>query len=186
MRFDIGFIVMFMIAIIALIFFVIGYFIRTLNTLVRLENKVKELDSDIDVALTKRYDLLKKQYDAVKMYCSHESRTLMETIKLRSGMSSVEKDEVSVHLDELSKQIRVTMEAYPILKSSDNVMALQRSCDNAEEHLQAARRLYNTGVTNYNNLCAEFPSSIIAMMTGHKSARYFRADDEKRKDIEFL
>lgn len=183
MRFDFGFMVM--IAIIALVVFIISYFIRTLNTLIRLGNKVKELDSDIDVALTKRYDLLKKQYDAVKMYCSHESRTLMETIKLRSGMSGVEKDEMSVRLDELSKQLRVTMEAYPTLKSSDNVMALQRSCDNAEEHLQAARRLYNTGVTNYNNVCAEFPSSIIATMTGHKAARYFRADDEKRKDVEF-
>lgn len=164
----------------------ISYFIRIWNTLTRLGNKVKELDSDVDVALEKRYDLLKKQYDTVKMYCSYESRTLMETIGIRSGMSYEEKNAASEKLNELSKQLKVIMEAYPKLRSSENAAILQRSCDNAEEHLQAARRLYNTSVTNYNNMCLEFPSSIVARLTGHKIAKYFKSKDETRNDVEFL
>ncbi|MED9903101.1 MAG: LemA family protein [Lachnospiraceae bacterium] len=164
---------------------IISYVIKTANALTRLKNKVKELDSDVDAALTKRYDLLQKQYSAVKMYCSHESSTLMETIRLRNGMSGNEKSEVSNKLDRLSKQLRVTMEAYPELRSSEQVTMLQHSCDNAEEHLQAARRLYNTGVTNYNNMCAQFPSSMVASLTGHRQAEYFKADEGKRSDVEF-
>lgn len=77
------------------------------------------------------------------------------------------------------------MEAYPELKANEQVMMLQRSCDNAEEHLQAARRLYNTSVTNYNNMCSEFPTSIIASLSGHKKLEYFQADAQKRNDVEF-
>ena len=43
------------------------------NRLTRFRNKMRELEADIDVALEKRYDLLKKQYSIVKMYMSHES-----------------------------------------------------------------------------------------------------------------
>ena len=63
---------------VVLVVFLIAYGIRTANTLTKLKNKVIELDADIDVALTNRYDLLKKQYQSVKLYTSYESKTLME------------------------------------------------------------------------------------------------------------
>lgn len=172
-------------AIVILTIRVLAYCIKTMNALVRLRNKTTELNSDIDVALTKRYDLLKKQYQAVKLYCTHESTTLIETIKMRNGLSVNEKSNVSNKLNDLAQQLKITMEAYPELKANEQFMMLQRSCDTAEEHLQAARRLYNTSVTNYNNMCSEFPSSIIAAISGHKRMEYFQADAEKRNDYEF-
>ena len=167
------------------IIWILSYIIKTVNSLVKLRNKAVELNSDVDVALTKRYDLLKKQYSAVKLYCSHESTTLIETIKIRSGLSGSEKSDVSGKLNTLSQQLKITMEAYPELKANEQVMLLQNSCDKAEEHLQAARRLYNTSVTNYNNMCSEVPTSIIASLSGHKKLEYFQADAEKRNDVEF-
>lgn len=56
---------------------------------------------------------------------------------------------------------------------------------NAEEHIQAARRLYNAGVTNYNNLCSQFPSSIIAAVTGHREADYYKSELDKKSDVIF-
>ncbi|MGN0151141.1 MAG: LemA family protein [Wujia sp.] len=171
--------------IVILIIRILAYIIKTINSLVRLRNKAIELNSDVDVALAKRYDLLKKQYSAVKMYCSHESKTLIETIKMRTGLSGSEKSNVSSKLNDLAQQLKITMEAYPELKANEQFMMLQRSCDKAEEHLQAARRLYNTSVTNYNNMCSEFPSSIIAAISGHKTMEYFQTEAEKRNDFEF-
>ena len=158
--------------------------ISTANSLTRLRNKVRELSSDIDVALEKRYDLLKKQYSIVKMYMSHESQTLLEAIKLRRGMSHEEQEDAIRGIDDMAGRINASFEAYPNLRSSENVLALQKSCDNAEEHLQAARRLYNAGATQYNDKCKTFPSCIIAAVTGHKGVQYFKADETKREDYD--
>lgn len=154
------------------------------NRLTRLRNKVRELESDIDVALEKRYDLLKKQYSIVKMYMSHESQTLMEMIKLRRGMSHEEQESAMKGMNDIASRINASFEAYPNLRSSENVLALQHACDDVEEHLQAARRLYNAGATDYNNLCTTFPSCIVAAVTGHKQVAYFKADEAKRKDFD--
>ena len=170
---------------VVLVVFLIAYGIRAANTLTKLKNKVIELDADIDVALTNRYDLLKKQYQIVKLYTSYESKTLMEVIRLRNGMSMEQRRTASGQMDLLEHQMQAVLEAYPNLRSSETVCALQKSCAEAEAHLQAARRLYNAGVTNYNNFCKAFPSSILATVLGHREAAYFQADPEKREDIEF-
>lgn len=168
----------------AVVLFIVITPISMANNLTRLRNRVRELESDIDVALEKRYDLLKKQYSIVKVYMSHESQTLIETINLRRGMSHEEQENAIKGMDDMAGRINASFEAYPNLRSSENVLALQKSCDNAEEHLQAARRLYNAGATDYNNRCRTFPSCLVAAVTGHKEVEYFKADDTKHKDFD--
>ena len=62
----------------------------------------------------------------------------------------------------------------PELAAGKNIEVLQNSCANAEEHIQAARRLYNAGVTNYNNLCSQFPSSVVAAIMGSQYGGVFQ------------
>ena len=112
---------------VVLVVFLIAYGIRTANTLTKLKNKVIELDADIDVALTNRYDLLKKQYQIVKLYTSYESKTLMEVIRLRNGMSMEQRRTASGQMDLLEHQMQAVLEAYPNLRSSETVCALQKS-----------------------------------------------------------
>lgn len=73
----------------------------------------------------------------------------------------------------------------PELAAGKNIEVLQNSCANAEEHIQAARRLYNAGVANYNNLCSQFPSSVVAAIMGHNMVEYFKTDADKRSDVIF-
>ena len=54
-----------------LIVLVVGY-IALYNQLRRLEVKVEEGSSGIDVALEKRYDMLSEQMEAVKKFLNHE------------------------------------------------------------------------------------------------------------------
>ena len=84
----------------------------------------------------------------------------------------------------VANQFRLTAEAYPELKSSNNYMVLQNSITDVEEHLQAARRLYNANATAYNTKLVMFPSSIVAGMIGAKRRDLFEAEEEKRKDVE--
>ena len=62
--------------VVILIIIVVGWYISTMNNLRRLEIKVEEAASGIDVSLTKRYDLLTKMLDTTKGYAKHEAETL--------------------------------------------------------------------------------------------------------------
>lgn len=167
-----------------IVLIVVIWFIGTMNKLRASALKVDEADSGIDVALTKRYDVLTKQLAVVKEYTSYESKTLFETIRLRSGMSVGEKSEAANKMNEVANQFRLTAEAYPELKSSANYIALQNSITDVEEHLQAARRLYNANATDYNTKIVMFPASIVAGIIGAAKRDLFQAEDYKKNDVE--
>ena len=61
------------------------WWISTSNWFKRAKVKVDEANSGIDVALTKRYDLLTKLLASVKGYAKHEYETLSQVIAMRSG-----------------------------------------------------------------------------------------------------
>ncbi|MBE6152802.1 MAG: LemA family protein [Firmicutes bacterium] len=175
------YVVLIAIAIIALIFVV--WYISTSNKLNILVVKVDESLSGIDIALTKRYDVLTKMIDVVKAYSKHEKETLFEVIKLRDNMSLKEKSNVNHAMDENLKKINIIAENYPELKSSENYQTLQQSIADVEEHLQAARRLYNSNVSLYNQQLVTFPTSVVAKNKGMTKKDFFEIDEIKRNDV---
>ena len=158
-------------------------FISISNTLNKAVVKIDEADSGIDVALTKRYDVLTKMLDITKEYAKHEKETLFETINLRKDMTMAEKSEANNKMSEAFGKINVIAEAYPELKSSENFKTLQLSVSDVEEHLQAARRLYNANISSYNQMIVSFPINIIAGMKGLTKRDFFVADEAKKEDV---
>jgi LemA protein len=167
-----------------LVLMIVCWYVSSMNSIRRLGLKCNEAASGIDVALTKRYDVLTKQLEVVKEYTSHEAKTLYETIRLRSGMSIREKQEVLEQMNNASNQFRLTAEAYPNLLSSETYKMLMVSISDCEEHLQAARRLYNANVNAYNTKIVMFPASIVAGAIGAVSKELFVAEAHKRNDVE--
>lgn len=175
------YVVLIVIAVIAIIFVV--WYISTSNKLNRLVVKIDESLSGIDVALTKRYDVLTKMIEVVKSYAKHEKETLFEVIKLRDNMSLKEKSKANQAMDENIKKINIIAENYPELKSSENYKTLQQSIADVEEHLQAARRLYNSNVSLYNQELVSFPASAVAKNKGIVKKDFFEADEIKKDDV---
>lgn len=172
-----------LIIVVVVIVAIVIWYISTSNNLNRSVVKIDEALSGIDVALTKRYDVLTKMVDVVKAYAKHEKDTLFEVINLRKGMSIKEINEVNHSMDENFKKINVVAESYPELKSSENYKTLQQSIADVEEHLQAARRLYNSNVSLYNQLLVSFPSSVIAKNKGMVKKEFFEAEENKKSDV---
>ncbi len=172
------------IAILVVVAVVVLWYIGTYNGIKMLQVKVKEGLSGIDVALTKRYDVLTKMLDVVKAYQKHEKEVLVEVIKLRSGMTMAERNQANRKMDEAMSQINLLAENYPELKSSNNFVELQKTIRDVEEHLQAARRLYNSNVTAYNSKIITFPNSIVAGGMGAREEEFFVADEGKRQDVQ--
>ena len=173
--------VLIVVAVIILIFVI--WYISVSNKLNRAVVKIDEASSGIDVALTKRYDVLTKMIEVVKSYAKHEKETLFDVIKLRDNMSMKEKSEVNHLMDENFKKINIVAENYPELKSSENYNTLQKSITDVEEHLQAARRLYNSNISLYNQMIVSFPTSVIAKNKGMVKKDFFEADEIKKEDV---
>ena len=153
--------------------------------------KVDEANSGIDVALTKRYDLLTKLLASVKGYAKHEYETLSQVIAMRSGnnikdLSLEEKSALNSQLSQVQKGINIVMEQYPQLKADTQFTNLQNQTADCEEQLQAARRVYNSNVSGFNQKRVSFPSSMVANAIGFRQdLEFFKAEEEKRKDVTF-
>lgn len=173
--------VLIVVGVIALI--IIIWYISVSNAFNRDIIKIDEADSGIDVALTKRYDVLTKMIAICKGYAKHEKETITDTIKYRKGMSMEERAEANNKMTETFGKINVLAEAYPELKASENFKTLQQSVADVEEHLQAARRLYNSNISSYNQRVVTFPSSIVASTKGLAKREFFEAEDAKKEDV---
>ena len=155
--------------------------IRTVNGFKKKEIRVQEGLSGVEVALTKRFDMLTKMLDTAKGYLAHENELFAKVIELRRGMSVAEMNAAAQQMDTLSGKFFAVAENYPELRSSDVFVELQRGIRDAEEHLQAARRLYNSSVTAYNTAIAMFPAKLLA--GSRQPKEFFAADASKREDV---
>jgi LemA protein len=158
------------------------------NTLVRRQNAVEQAFSTIDVQLTQRYDLIPKLVETVKQFMTHERSLLEDIVRLRSqamgGRTTADKVAANNELTNALGRLNVQVENYPQLRSSDTFVNLQRSLNEVEEQLAAARRSYNAAVTEYNNAIETFPSSLVAGVGGFRGKEVFAAEAQKRNDVD--
>ena len=159
------------------------WYISTMNRFARLVVKIAEADSGIDVGLTKRYDTLAKMLDVTRAYAKHESETLAALVTIRKGMGMEERSAANRQMSEVQGKISLMAEAYPELRSSDNFKEFQKAIVEVEEHLQAARRIYNMNVSSFNQLLVSFPASLVGNMHKHTAKEFFEADEKKKEDV---
>jgi len=136
------------------------WYIMTMNRFARLLVKIRESDSGIEVALTRRFDTLTRMLDVTRAYARHEAGTLGSIVKMRQGMSMAQWSDANSQMDVLHGKINVLAEAYPEQRSSENFRVLQASIAEIEEELQAVRRIYNMNVSQFNQMLAAWPDSM--------------------------
>lgn len=170
-----------LIIILIIIFIIMIWYIVTFNKLKRSVIKINEAISGIDVALVKRHDILIKMIEVVKAYAEHERKVIFEVTQLRTNMSIKEKTAANKNMDENFEKVNLIAENYPDLKASENYKKLQQSIIDVEDHLQAARRLYNSNVSSYNQLIASFPTIIVAKIHNMVEKDFFEASDEEKE-----
>ena len=171
------------IIILALVFGVIFY-----NGLVRKRNQVTNAFSAIDVMLKKRFDLLPNLVETVKQYTKYEEGTLTKITALRaqavSGqLSNQEKIDLDKQIGAAVSGMMISVENYPDLKANQNFMNLQTTWTESEEQIAAARRNYNSSVTDYNNAIMMFPGSIFAGMLNYQPITVIENTAEERKNL---
>ena len=169
-----------------LLFILLIWWVSTNNKFKVMGVKIDEAESGIDVALTKRYDLLTKVLATVKGYAKHEEETLSKIVMMRNPgkqASMSEKQEFANMTTQALKSVNLIVEQYPTLKADTQFSGLQNSIRDVEEQLQAARRLYNANVSRYNQAIIVFPASIVANAKHLTKRDFFEVEEEKRQDV---
>ena len=82
----------------------------------------------------------------------------------------------------VNSTINVLAEQYPTPYSYASMQHFQQDIFAAEEHLQAARQLYNSNVSLYNQRINTFPYLLLAKLYGMKEAKFYTVE-EKKKDF---
>lgn len=158
------------------------------NGLVRKRNEVDNAFGGMDVQLKKRYDLIPNLVSTVKQYASHEKELLTKVTELRSKatsgtLNSDEKVAIDNQISAGMKGIMVAVENYPDLKANENFMNLQRTLNEVESQISAARRTYNAVITDFNNAVQSFPKNIIAGMMHLKTKQVFEIPETERQNV---
>lgn len=173
---------------IAIVFLAILY--AQYVAVVKNANMVREALSGIDVQLKKRYDLIPNVLTIAKRFMEHESALFEKIVELRSqainsNLGSKEKFETEALLDTQLKSLMVNVENYPQLKSDETMLQAMRTYNEVEENISAARRFYNSALTQLKNLIQIFPSSLFASCAGDVvNYSYFETDEASKAPID--
>lgn len=169
-----------------IILIVILLILAKYNTLIRLQNRVKNTKANIDIYLTKRFDLIPNLVECVKGYSKHENSTLTEIVSLRNTFNDSKNLGIK-EADDLNNSLNkylVLLENYPELKADTQYLSLQRELTQIENEIRNIRILYNNDVTRYNTAIETVPSNIVASMFAFKKADLLEiSDKEKRKEV---
>lgn len=186
--------VVFLAIIAALILYAVGIY----NSLVNLRNRVKNAFAQIDVQLTRRYDLIPNLVEAVKGYMKHERETLDAVIRARNAaVSNLEAAKVDPsNADAIKKlgaaegvlggalgRLFALSEAYPDLKANQNMMQLQEELASTENKVAFSRQAFNDAVLYYNNKAENFPNNFIAGMFRFELASFLDIQSEEKREV---
>ncbi len=173
--------------IIAIVVILLLLVFSTYNSLVKLNNRVEEAFSTMDVYLKKRWDLIPNIVETVKGYAKHERETLEEVINLRNNsydkMNINDKVDVNNKISQGITKLMAIAEAYPDLKANENFKDLSNQLTKVEDDIANARKYYNGTVRNFNDKVQMFPSNIVAGMLGYKTKNMFEASENERENI---
>ncbi|GBE08472.1 MAG TPA: LemA family protein [Gammaproteobacteria bacterium] len=183
---------------IGIIVAVLFYGMVLYNKLVGLRNGVKNGFAQIDVQLTRRYDLIPALIESVKGYMKHERETLDAVVKARnaavSGLQAAAADPVNAQaIAELSGadnalsgvlgRLFALSESYPDLKASENMRDFQEQLATTENKVSFARQAFNDAVMSYNNAIEMMPSSIIAGWFKFMPSAFLEIESETKREM---
>ena len=156
------------------------------NTIITLDETVKESRAQVENQYQRRSDLVPNLVNIVKWYASHEKETFTQVTEARAAASQTNVDindaasmaKFQANQGELSSalsRLLVTVEAYPELKANQNFLELQTQLEWTENRISVERKRYNEEVKGYNTYIRKAPTNIIAALFSFDRAELFES-----------
>ena len=162
--------------------------------IVRNKNQVYEALAGIDVQLKNRSNLIPNILSIAKKFMEYERELISSVTKLRTQSTadydSSDAQAVKEHMELASAltsemgKLMISVEAYPELKSDQTMQQAQLSYNEVETKIAAARRFYNSAVSQLNNSIEIFPGNIIARYANVSSMPFYEADEGSKAPVD--
>ena len=167
------------------------------NGLITARNAYKNAFAQIDVQLTRRYDLIPNLVEVAKTYMAHERETLEAVTRARtaaiSGLAAAKAspgDPAAMQQLAAADQgltgalgrLMVVSEQYPDLKANQNMMQLTEELSSTENRVAFSRQPFNDSVMAFNNKREVFPSSVVAGMFNFAPAALLEITDPAMRE----
>lgn len=177
-----------LIGVVVVLAIIVFWFFGTRNSLVSMKEDVNNQQSQVEVALQRRNDLIPNLVATVKGYASHEEAVFTEVVEARAKLAgSIETgdieniNEANNALDSALGRLLAISEDYPDLEASTQFIALQDELAGTENRISVARNHYNDAVTAYNKAVQSMPTSIVASMSGYYPMKQFKASESAKE-----
>ena len=167
------------------------------NKLVKLRNRYKNAYSQIDVQLTRRYDLIPNLVETAKGYLKHERETLEGVISARNNAASASRGAAANPgdpgamsalagaegmLSGMLGKLFALAENYPDLKANTTMNKLMEELSSTENRVAFSRQAFNDAVTSYKNGREAFPAVLFASVFGFGDAELFEVESFEERE----
>jgi len=189
---------LFLIGMLLLLATVTFWVISAYNHMIIYRNRFKNAFAQIDVQLTRRYDLIPNLVETAKAYMKHERETLEAVISARNQASTAAKQATEKPEDVMAIQgflgaegaltgamgrLFAVMENYPELQANENMMQLTEELTSTENRVAFARQAYNDVVMLYNTERERFPMNLIAQAFHFHGALLLEIEEVQKREV---
>lgn len=155
------------------------------NRIQTLDEQVNGYQSQIEVQLQRRYDLIPNLVETVRAFAQQELAVFDRVTEARArlggaiqGGSVAEMAAANEALSGALGRLLAVVEDNPEIRSDENFRMLQDQLEGTENRIATARQDYNTAVREYNAYIRRFPQVLTAKVIGAASREYFEATPE--------
>jgi LemA protein len=155
------------------------------NRFTILENRIENSESQIDVQLRKRAELVPNLVSSVKGYAKHEKDILDGVSKARASMmkgdSLPDRLKAGDQLQGFLGRLFAIAENYPQLRANENFLQLQTELSAIEDKIAYARQYYNDSVLSYDNATSLIPGVIFFKILGKPKKDYLKIPEAHKQ-----
>ncbi len=170
------------------------------NSMVKLDENVKNKWNNVQSDYQRRADLIPNLVNTVKGAANFEQETLTRLVEARAKATSVQVDPTNLTPEKLAEfqqaqagvssslgRLLAVVENYPDLKANQNFRDLQAQLEGTENRIKVSRNDFNAAVQGYNSTVRTFPNNIFANMFGFQVKSGFTADpgSERAPNVQF-
>ena len=160
------------------------------NRIQTMDEQINAAQSQIEVQLQRRADLIPNLVETVKGFAQQE-RAVFDTVaearaRLGGAVQSHDIGQMAAANQAMTGalgRLLAISENYPQLKSNENFIALQDQLEGTENRISTARGDYNDAVRDYNSYIRRFPYVITAKVIGKGPRQYFEVTAPAAREV---
>lgn len=143
---------------------------------------VNKGESNINNALSKKYNILMRYLDFLKdnkVDIKDEDYDKYKMINLKQSINKLNKN-----IDEMNNVINHYMDNNEKLLKNETIINLNKELNEINININGGKKYYNDNLISYNHLCNAFPSNLIAKLKRYKEKDFL--DDEIKEELKIL